>query len=63
MTKIFKSSVLLRRIKKFEEAVVELSWLGSRHEDDHEEIQRAYKKARHNLISYILDHTTFKDLP
>jgi hypothetical protein len=54
--KIFKSSVLMRRIKKFEEAAIELSWKGSRHPDDHKDIEKEYNRARKALISYVLEY-------
>jgi hypothetical protein len=46
----------MRRIKKFEEAAIELSWKGSRHPDDHKDIEKEYNRARKALISYVLEH-------
>lgn len=54
--KTFKSSVLLRRIDKLEKAAIERSWKGSQSPEDHEKIEQNYKKARLDLISYVIEH-------
>ncbi|QXV74340.1 hypothetical protein [Rhizobium phage RHEph16] len=54
--KNFKSDVLMRRIKKLEDAVVELSWAGSKPPEDRPELEKAYRKARNNLVDYVLEH-------
>lgn len=54
--KTFKSSVLLRRIDKLEKAAIEKSWIGSKPPEDHAKIEQDYKKARLDLISYVIEH-------
>lgn len=57
MTKLFKSQVLMRRIDKFEAAVAAKAFIGTiEREDERAEIENDYRKARHQLISYILEH-------
>lgn len=54
--KTFKSSVLLRRIDKLEKAAIERSWKGSKPPEDHAKIEQDYKKARLDLINYVIEH-------
>jgi hypothetical protein len=42
-----------RLLKRFENAARELSWLGGRDPDAHDEIQSEYKAARKALMEYI----------
>ena len=58
---VFKSDVLIRKIDKFGQAAADMSWIGSMHPDDHEEVRKKYRKARLALIEYVIEHV-IKDM-
>lgn len=54
--KTFKSSVLIRRIDKLEKAAIDKAFMGTQPPEDHHKIEQAYKKARLDLINYVIEH-------
>lgn len=56
MSKTFKTSVLMRRIKKYELAVRDHEIKGSMHPDDWNDIEKAYIKTKRDLVEYVLEH-------
>lgn len=55
MGKTFKSHVLMNRIKKLEKAVVDDAFKGTGYPEDHKGIEQALRKARQNLVKYVMD--------
>lgn len=43
----------LAALQEFEEAAVDLGFIGNSHPDDHEEIEERYKKAKARLIKHL----------
>lgn len=56
-TPTFKTSVLLRKITKLEQAAVAQSWAGSCPPEEHEKLDKDYQKARLALINYVVEHS------
>lgn len=55
--KIFKSSMLMRRIDKLEKATRARSWIGTIEDSaERHQIERDYHRARLALIEYVLEH-------
>ncbi|QIG68771.1 hypothetical protein EVB68_034 [Rhizobium phage RHph_Y2_6] len=53
--RVFKSRIFMNRLDKLEQAAIKLSWIGSRHPDEHADIHKEYRKRRHDLVSYVLN--------
>ena len=56
MSKLFKTTVLMRRLNKFERAVRDHEMKGSMHPDDWNDVERAFIKTKRDLLDYILEH-------
>lgn len=48
---------LLKLIRNYKYAAIALSWMGSKHPDDHDDIKEKYREAKRKLNAYIYKNT------
>lgn len=61
MAKTFKSSVLMRRLDKFAEAVRDQAFKGAAHPGDHAAIEKAVYDAKLKVVEYVFEHVIGED--
>lgn len=61
MVKTFKSSVFMRRLDKFADAVKDQAFKGAQHPGDHAAIDKAVYDAKLKVVEYVFEHVLDKD--
>lgn len=55
--KVFKSTMLMRRIDKFEDAARADAWKGTYPPEEWDKLEKDLEKTKSSLIRYVLEHT------
>lgn len=58
-----RSPASLNALRRFEKAVIELSWKGSRHPEDWDAIQDEYQAAKENIKKYLPEKLLSTTMP
>ncbi len=61
MAKTFKSSVFMRRLDKFADAVKDQAFKGAQHPGDHAAIDKAVYDAKLKVVEYVFEHVLNED--
>jgi len=48
---------LFRLIRDYKDACVRMSWMGSQHPDEHDDIEQWHRESKRKLYNYIKKHT------
>lgn len=54
MSNVGRKGYATRIINRFKNAVVEMAYLGAKHPDEHEEIEKEYKRSREILMKELM---------